>query len=73
MSFFTGKDNLKKMVSSSDEENAPLLNAVNNRTRLKKQKSCLMFGAIIFMFIVSLIIVHKLNPKPELWDSVRNN
>ena len=65
----------------SDEENTPLINTANNKAKPNlfslrrvtkvKPKVYLMFGAIIFMFIVALLIVHHLNPiKPEPWDSL---
>ena len=68
----------------SDEENTPLINAANNNARPNlfslrrvtkvKPKVYVMFGAIIFMFIVTLLIVHHLSPiKPEPWDSLTNN
>ena len=70
--------------SDEDEENTPLINAANNnaspnlfslrRVTKVKPKVYLMFGAIIFMFIVCLLIVHHLNPiKPEPWDRLTNN
>ena len=66
------------MVSVTDDENAPLLNAANMTLNingglwilwLKKHKSYLMLGAIIFILIVALIIQatttgHCVNPKP---------
>ena len=70
--------------SDEDEENTPLINAANNnatqnsfslrRVTKVKPKVYVMFGAIIFMFIVTLLIVHHLSPiKPEPWDSLTNN